>query len=1049
MADAQVTQVFSYQSDTTCPEYSIIVPIYNQDAVIVDHLQSIVMNTVGSYEFIVIFDACEDTSESVSLKFFQSLSALRHPMLKRILAFKTDKSIFETSCDNIGFRSARGKYWIEIQADMKMRTWGYNVLLSNPCRIWSDVFAVSGRCCHQWDNFSVGAGKLGTSVEQPLKLSFGERNNFYIAETCNRGPLLFVGERLKSLNYLDEDNFVLGDDDHDVMARAYDKQKWINGYFPIEFESPLHLGSTRKPRNKINEERLVERLRKSTGGYLKSRTKGKPRGLEIRKLPNFHESLMPLFEPKAEKLFKTIVTAASSNHANTLIQLLTHLANHRTGTRVIVYDLGLQTDQREKIQNLCRKHSYILETFDYNNYPPHLNINVFRGAYAWKPNIIREVGDKYKGLVLWMDSGNLIKQDIDTFWSTIEKEGFYAGLSEACLPDFTHSTTLARLKCTSLEIRHRMRNAACIGINFDFAWVCSLIHEWSEYANRKDCIAPLGACWLNHRYDQSLLSILYYRYQETHKFRDLDVCGTVYITHRDAPEDKVDQKKRLFLDAKHFLSSYGSDVHSQNGEDGIIEHIFEQIGCTQKNGWVCEFGAADGKWNSNTFRLVEHGWKAVYIEADERKAEELQKVAQLYTNIIPMHKCISPDSSSPDALDTLLSTTPCPIDFDLLSIDIDSFDYQVWKSVVKYKPKVVIIEINSSISPLREGYIHESIMHNGQMMDGTSYMAMVRLGLEKGYTLVCHTGNLIWIRNDLSAQIYGLCSEDPTLRPDLYFCESWMSVNKTEYDHYEQWKRDGTERKEKRTDRKEDVKQAMDAKVLQAEIHVTKSPPKPENFIRNRSEPNHVNFNFLDVCKEFHIQPKGIIHVGAHLAEELPWYRELKVPRVAWIEGNETLIPSLQKIVANEPGHSVHHGLISDKREQRKFNITNNGQSSSYLEFGTHATLHPNITVERSELVMTITLPEIIKDFRPFDTLNLDIQGAELDALKGIGNNLVHIKYIYMEINTADTYKGCAKLHDVDAFMSEKGFRRAKAFTWGEHDYGEALYIRKDECTML
>ena len=47
-------------------------------------------------------------------------------------------------------------------------------------------------------------------------------NKFYVAETCNRGPLLFVGRRLKALNYLDEDNFVLGDDDHDVMARAYD-----------------------------------------------------------------------------------------------------------------------------------------------------------------------------------------------------------------------------------------------------------------------------------------------------------------------------------------------------------------------------------------------------------------------------------------------------------------------------------------------------------------------------------------------------------------------------------------------------------------------------------------------------------------------------------------------------------------------------------------------------------------------------------------------------------------------------------------------------------
>jgi hypothetical protein len=49
-------------------------------------------------------------------------------------------------------------------------------------------------------------------------------------------------------------------------------------------------------------------------------------------------------------------------------------------------------------------------------------------------------------------------------------------------------------------------------------------------------------------------------------------------------------------------------------------------------------------------------------------------------------------------LDTILDQTDIPIDFDILSIDIDSYDFQVWKSVQTYSPKFVIIEINSSIS---------------------------------------------------------------------------------------------------------------------------------------------------------------------------------------------------------------------------------------------------------------------------------------------------------------------------------------------------------------
>ena len=96
-----------------------------------------------------------------------------------------------------------------------------------------------------------------------------------------------------------------------------------------------------------------------------------------------------------------------------------------------------------------------------------------------------------------------------------------------------------------------------------------------------------------------------------------------------------------------------------------------------------------------------------------------------------------------DILDNILSITPIPKDCDILSIDIDSSDYQVWRSVEKYNPKIVIIEINSSVSPLVEDCIH------GKEHETTSFLPMLRLGEEKGYTLICHTGNLIFIRNDL------------------------------------------------------------------------------------------------------------------------------------------------------------------------------------------------------------------------------------------------------------------------------------------------------------
>ena len=101
-------------------------------------------------------------------------------------------------------------------------------------------------------------------------------------------------------------------------------------------------------------------------------------------------------------------------------------------------------------------------------------------------------------------------------------------------------------------------------------------------------------------------------------------------------------------------------------------------------------------------------------------------------------------------MDETLKQTEIPKNFDLLSIDVDSCDYHIWKSLKNYNPKVVVIEHSGLDMYIiqREGAVHK------KDIDGsTSFHPIKELGDSKNYALLCDTGNMFFIRKDLLEQI--------------------------------------------------------------------------------------------------------------------------------------------------------------------------------------------------------------------------------------------------------------------------------------------------------
>lgn len=186
------------------------------------------------------------------------------------------------------------------------------------------------------------------------------------------------------------------------------------------------------------------------------------------------------------------------------------------------------------------------------------------------------------------------------------------------------------------------------------------------------------------------------------------------------------------------LLSFRRNTYSQNGEDGIVAEILRVLKPKGLNNWCVEFGAWDGKHMSNTFNLVEKkNYRAVYIEGNSEYFKLLEKTVIEFPSIVPIYAMIS-DTDDEKSLDSLLKATELPYNYDLLSIDIDTYDLAVWANHLAYRPKVVIIEINSGIQPGILEWHH----HFGR---GNSFSATLSVAKSKGYTLICHTGNLIFI----------------------------------------------------------------------------------------------------------------------------------------------------------------------------------------------------------------------------------------------------------------------------------------------------------------
>lgn len=192
------------------------------------------------------------------------------------------------------------------------------------------------------------------------------------------------------------------------------------------------------------------------------------------------------------------------------------------------------------------------------------------------------------------------------------------------------------------------------------------------------------------------------------------------------------------------LKRYSANVTSQSGEDGIIEEIFRRIGIA--NRWCFECGASDGVLYSNMQQWIRQGWHAVLVETDDARYEKLSLLDG--GRVRTIHAEVRPKGVT--SIDALLDSCFAPKDIDLVVIDVDGQDLELFDSVRTYTPRVFMVEFAS------DSFGKTGIQERRPPYRQACITAVTRMGESKGYEVVATTDvNLIFVRNDLVSLLDG------------------------------------------------------------------------------------------------------------------------------------------------------------------------------------------------------------------------------------------------------------------------------------------------------
>lgn len=200
-----------------------------------------------------------------------------------------------------------------------------------------------------------------------------------------------------------------------------------------------------------------------------------------------------------------------------------------------------------------------------------------------------------------------------------------------------------------------------------------------------------------------------------------------------------------------------------------------------------------------------------------------------------------------------------------------------------------------------------------------------------------------------------------------------------------------------------------------------------------------LNLEYLN--SKYNCTFKGVIHIGANEAEEYFDYKKLNISPIVFFEPIDYNIQQIINKTGDDSDVKIFPYGLGSKEEIKTFYIANNRASSSCLKPKEHLEQYPGITFSESKV--EIKTLDSFNFTDAYNFLNIDVQGFELEVLKGGLNTLKHIHYIILEVNNVEMYEGCSLFEEIKTFLNQEGFQFKEAdFQMGENNWGDAFFIK-------